>query len=278
MMKKMVLISLILATHLLLCTQSNFEKYSDDEIFYKIENLNSSLAKHTLQRVYNEFIKPGKELPANVVAEIGRPNFRHNIEASLLFIILTLDYNLSTPASKREAILSIINIRSGPFLMKTKSDSVIFKSYRTDLIYQLKKSVKSDQEILQHQAASVLVVLGENKNDYIQIFEKLSKGLNKENWNLDGTGLFGHGDNYKGYVRDGWDINEIKECARNEIRIEAFKTLINLDKDKAFKIADYIINDEKIDLVINEKLSYQYHNLKAAISKIVNKRVEKEKN
>ena len=161
--------------------------------------------------------------------------------------------------------------------MKTKSDSEIFNRYKTDLIFQLKKTVNSSQEILQHQAASVLVVLGENKNDYIPIFEKLSKGLDKENWNLDGTQLFGHDDLYKSFERRGRDINEIKECARNEIRIEAFKTLINLDKDKALKIADHIINDEIISIEIDKKLSYQYHNLKAAISKIVNKHVEKKK-
>jgi hypothetical protein len=111
----------------------------------------------------------------------------------------------------------------------------------------------------------------------VKIFTYFSQGTDKESWDLDGTSLFGYGDYFRDYLNEGFSIEEIKECAINEIRIDAFKTLINLDHKKALEISDYILNKEIIKIDIDEKLDYQYHDLKAAINKIIANKTKKEK-
>ena len=281
-MKKLLITTLLL---MLLFPISAMSKGSNDEnfeqkkntndfktiesIYDQINSLPQSNAKYNLNRICKTIIDKQEKLEADEVAELGRPNFDHDLEASLLFINLVFDYKNSTPEAKREAMYGIINIVSTHRLMKTKEDSTLFKKNKSGLILELKQLLKLDYAILKHQAASILVLLGENKKDYIPIFEKYSRGDEKDNWNLEGTRLFGYGDLYKDYLNDGFKIEEIKECARNEIRIEAFRTLIRLDPDKAKEISDYILNTESFKFEISKKLHFRYHNLRSAIKKIL---------
>ncbi|MBU4486924.1 MAG: amidase domain-containing protein, partial [Candidatus Delongbacteria bacterium] len=219
------------------------ESKSRSEIYSQIISLPPSSAKINLNNIMVK-ISRSEELKAEEIYELGRPNFRGKLKESLVFIELVLGYEFSTPEAIKEAMLGVLNISSNKKLYKVDEHNELFEKHKEQLFPKLRYVLNSDYQILVIRAASMLILLGEDKKEFISIFEEIVYGKDQKNWNFEATTLFGDDKLYLSYIRRGFDINDIKESAVDEIRMESFVNLFNTNKELALKAANYILSQE----------------------------------
>jgi hypothetical protein len=211
--------------------------------------------------------KPIDKRMASILNRAGR--FQTNAEDYLTVANVILEYEFSSVSSIKEALLA-----STGLVDKIKKASKI-KYDR--FIRNLDRLSGSKNPSIKLTSAGILKNYTGSNEDIVKTFTYFSQGTDKESWDLEGTSLFGYGDYYKDYLNEGFSIEEIKECSINEIRADAFRTLINLDEKKALEIADYILNKEIIKIQISERLNYDFHDLRAAIIRIMDRKSKKGK-
>jgi hypothetical protein len=211
--------------------------------------------------------KPIDKRMASILNRAGR--FQTSAEDYLTVANVILEYEFSSVSSIKETLLA-----STGLIEKIKKSSKI-KYDR--FLRNLDRLSGSKNPTIKITSAGILKNYTGSNEKIVKIFTYFSQGTGKETWDLDGTSLFGYGDYYKDYLNEGFSIEEIKECAINEIRIDAFKTLINIDPKKALEISDYILNKEIIKIHIDKKLDYDYYDLRASIIRILASKQKKDK-
>lgn len=242
-----------------------------EKIYEQICDLPQSDAKNNLIRIYNTVIKPELKLEAEEIYELGRPKFKGKLEESLVFIELVLSYKYSTPEAKKEAMLGVLNISSSKKLYKFDENFELFESHKKQLIPRLRHFLNSGYQILVVRAASILILLGEDKKEFISIFEDISYGKDQQSWNIEATTLFGDDKLYLSYIRRGFVYNEIKESAIDEIRMESFINLFHANKELALKVANDILTKENDSFTKRRQIDQLYKLLPTRINSFLKK-------